>query len=331
MGHDGSHDSSTERHQDLRALRFAVIFPVLLCLGMVVGGIILSPQLPDGVVLPTGGDPLGLPAFLAVAVAVTLVVGIGVGSQGARTVLSRTTRRILLGLAMALQLASSAVFSAALLGQSAPGPAHADRVDGYVVLMGTGLAAAMGVVLALTFKPDEQWTSSDDAALAAILEHEKDPTAIKDQYQYVLHPRSSVIIMILLAGVLPGALLAILSPWFLLILPLAALLVVAGLCATVRTDRSQLSVKLAGVLPVITVPCTEIEGALSLDIVAKDYGGVGLRRHSGRESFLPTSGAGVVLGLTHGRRAVVGAPTLEAADELAIILNRRAGKTAGQR
>ncbi|MGP9501752.1 hypothetical protein ACT3TS_06010 [Specibacter sp. AOP5-B1-6] len=331
MAPDGSRDSSTERHLDARALRFALIFPVLLSAGLVVGGLLIGPQLPDGVVLPLGGNPVPLATFLVVGGAGILLLGAGIGSFGAQTTLPRTLRRILLGVAMALQLTVCTLFAAALLGQSEGGGLPAVRVDGYVMLMGSGLAMAMGVVLALTFKPDEQWTPADDQALAAMLDAAEDPAFASDRLAYFLHPRGSVIMMILLAAVLPGALLALLSPWILLALVLAALLVIAMLCATVQVDRRQLTVKLLGVIPAISAPCEGVDAAVSLDIAAKDYGGWGLRRHSGSATFLTSSGAAVVLRQNDGGKVVVGAPNLDLADELSEILNRRAGKTPQQR
>ncbi len=322
-------EDSNERHIDARALRVAIIFPVLLSLGLVGGGLLLARSLPRGAELPLGGGPLPLPVFLAVAVAVTLLLGIGVGAFGAWTTLARNLRRALLGTAMALQLGSITVFAAALLGQSAEGGAAAQRVDGYVVLMGCGLAAAMGLVLALTFKPDEQWSGADDEALAEMLELEEDPTVSNDRLVYAIHPRSSVVIMILLAGILPGAVLTVVSAWFLPAFVAAAVLAIGALCATVHVDRRRLAVKLAGLLPVIVMACTDVEAAVSLDIKAGDYGGWGLRKHSGSESFLAFSGAAVVLRCVLGR-VVLSAPNLDTADDLAAILNRRAGKRPGQ-
>ncbi len=331
MAPDGSHDTGTERHIDARALRFALIFPALLAVALVAGGLLVGSQLPHGVLLPWGGGALVLPSFLAVGAGTIIVLGAGIGCFGARTTLPRTLRRVLLGVAMALQLAACTLFAAALLGQAGQGELPAVRVDGYVMLMGSGLAGAMGIVLALTFKPDEQWTSSDDAALARMLEEEADPAAANDQLAYFVRPRGSVIMMLLLAAVLPGSLLALLSPWILLGLVVAALAAVALLSATVQVDRRQLTVKILGLIPALVVPCQEVAAAVSLDIAAGDYGGVGLRRHSGNASFLARSGAAVVLRLEDGGKAVVGAPDLDLADELSQILNRRAGKTPQQR
>lgn len=316
---------------DARALRFVIIFPVLLCLGMVAGGFLLRGELPGGVELPVGGGKLPLPIFLLIASGVTLLCGIGIGTQGTRTRLPRTARRLLLGTAMAVQLSISALFSAALLGQLQDEGHTPQRVDGYVVFMGCGLAVALGVVLALAFKPEEQWSNADDAALAAELERHRDPQAAHDRLSYWVHPRSSVVIMILLGGLFPGGLLSIISPWFLLIFAFVACALVAYLCALVSVDRSSLRVRVGGVLQVIEVPCQSVQGAVSLDIKAGDYGGWGLRKHSGKESFLAYSGAAVVLRTASSGQTVVGAPTLDIADDVSGILNRRAGKDADAR
>jgi len=320
-----------ERHVDARALRFALIFPILLSVALVVGGLLIGQQHHGALELPWGGDPVSLPGLLAAGVAGILVLGAGVGSQGARTTLPRTLRRVLLGAAVTFQLATFTLFMAALLGQAGGAAAPAVRIDGYVLLMGCGLAAAMGVVLALTFKPEEQWSPADDRALARAFEAAQDPGAINDKLGYLLHPRSSVIMMILMAAVLPGALLALISPWILVAAVALALLVIAMLCATVQVDRRRLTVKLFGAVPVLVAPCAGVEAAVSLDIVAKDYGGWGLRRHSGSATFLSYSGAAVVLRNNDGSRAVVGAPNLDVADELSAILNRRAGKAQHER
>lgn len=331
MAADGSHDSTTGRHLDARALRFALIFPALLSLGLVAGGLMVGGQLAGGAELPWGGDAVPLPVFLAVGVAAILLLGACIGSLGARTTLPRTSRRVLLGVAMTLQLAACTLFAAALLGQSGQGELPAVRIDGYVLLMGSGLAAAMGLVLALTFKPDEQWTSADDQALAHILEVKNDPSYANDQLAYFIHPRSSMILMILLAAILPGSLLALISPWILLGLVVVASVTIAMACAVVHVDRQQLTVKVLGFATVLVAPCEDTMAAVSLDIAAKDYGGWGLRRQSGSVSFLAYSGAAVVLRQNDGGRVTVNAPNLDVADELSAILNRRAGKSPGHK
>lgn len=331
MTSDGSHDSTDDRPVDARALRFALIFPVLLAAALFLGGFLIKGQLPDGVMLPTGGGPIPVPWFLSLGAAVIVVLGAGVGSQGARTSLPPLRRRILLGLGMTLQLAAFTFFVAALLGQGAPSGLPETPIDGFVLLMGCGLAMAMGVVLAMTFKPAEQWSAADDKVFARLLDAEADPTASSDSMAYFIHPKGSVTIMILLAAILPGALLSVISPWILLGAVVLALLVISTLTATVQVDRRQLSVKLIGLLPVLAVPCEGVAAAVSLDIIAKDYGGWGLRKHSGSATFLTHSGAAVVLRGNDGGKVVVSAPDLDLADDLSAILNRRAGKSPDKR
>lgn len=330
MGYGSGESTTHERRMDARALRFAIIFAVLLSAALLLGGFLIRAQLPHGVVPPLGGSPLPVPTFLGIGVVLILLLGAGLGSQGARISLPSTARRVLLGVAVALQLGVFTLFVATLLGQGAQGGLSPVRVDGFVLLMGCGLAAAMGVVLSMTFKPVEQWSAADDRAMEQELEAEKDPTASNDKLAYFLHPRSSVVIMILLTGILPGTFLALINPWIFVAAAVLALLVVGMLCATVEVDRAQLSVKLLGLVPVLIAPCEGLDAAVSLDIVAKDYGGWGLRKHSGSATFLTHSGAAVVLRQRDGGRVVVSAPDLDIADDLAQILNRRAGKAPGQ-
>jgi len=309
---------------DRRALRFTLIFPVILAGAFAGAGYILGSQVPGGVVLPMGGNPLPLVTYLIVGAVTVIVVGAGIGTQAARTVLPRLTRRIIIGVTMALQLTLCALFAAAIVGQAGGFGQAPVRVDGTVLAAGGGFALAMGVILGMTFKPDEQWTSADDLALAL----EADPRAARDRLSYWTHPRSSVVIMILLAGLFPGALLALISPWFLLALFLLASAVVGFLCGTVQMNRAGLSVRIAGVIPAIVTPCTGVQGAVSLDVKARDYGGWGFHKHGGSATFLASSGAAVVIRCDDGTRVVVGAPNLDTADDLAAILNRRAGKSA---
>ena len=54
MGHNGGNGTAHERHMDARALRFAVIFAVLLSAALLLGGFLIRDQLPSGVVPPAG-------------------------------------------------------------------------------------------------------------------------------------------------------------------------------------------------------------------------------------------------------------------------------------
>ncbi|WP_125612521.1 hypothetical protein [Specibacter cremeus] len=314
------------RRVDRRALAFAIGFPVALAIAFVISGLFLAGGLPHGVVLPVGGNPLPVGVYLPVGGIVVAGVGAGIGTQAARTVLPRQLRRILLGLSMTVQLALCSLFGAAMVGQTGGPGLPPQRVDLQVLATGCGAAVALGVVLAMTFKPDEQWTPADDAAFERALESDHNPQAAADRLEYWTRPRGTVITMILLCGVFPGALLSVLTPWLLLAATVAAVFVVGFLSALVGVDREGVSVKLAGVVPVITVPSTDVVAAVSLDVAARDYGGWGLRKHDGSATFLASSGAAVVLRLDGGRSLAIGAPDLDVADAAAAILNRRAGK-----
>lgn len=322
MASQSSPRPARERHFDARALRFVIIFPLLLIAALSGGAFLLRASFAEGAVLPAGGDPVPLVVFLTVGAGSVLLPAVAVGVPATRRVLPSVVRRSLMGVTMALQLAVFSLFVAALLGQGA----HAqglppERVSGFVFLMGSGLSAAMGVVLGMTFKPEEQWTRADDLALAQIL------SGTNERLQYFVHPRSSVIVMILLIGVLPGGLLALITPWLGLLTVVLALFAIGNLCASVELDHAELRVKLAAVLPVIAIPVQEVDSALALAVLARNYGGVGLRKQSGREGFLASSGAAVVLRMGDGGTAVIGAPNLDVADEVARLLNRGAGKS----
>lgn len=321
--HSGHPDGNVSRF-DARALRFALVFPVLLSLALAGGSLLLKSGLPRGIELPWEPGFVPVPVFVAVAAAAMLGIGGGLGALGAATMFPGNLRRVFLGVAMALQLSIFSLFVAALLGQGAPGDFPPQRMSGFVAIMGCGLSAAMGLVLALSNKPAEQWSRTDDAALAALVD--PDAAAEEGRLSHHLHPRSSVIIMILLAALLPGALLAILSPWLFVALLLAALAAIAALCATVTADAQRITVAWLGLLPAIVVPYRDVVAAAALDLVAADHGW-GLRRRRGSASFLARGGAGVVLRLHDGGRVVLGAPDREAAGELAAWVNRRAGTT----
>ena len=119
MAFDGSHDSTHERPVDARALRFALIFPLLLSVALFLGGFLIKEQLPDGVLLLWGAAPIPVGSSLGIGAALIVLVGAGVGSQGARTSLPAMSRRILLGVGMTLQLDGVAQQRAGRIHQAA--------------------------------------------------------------------------------------------------------------------------------------------------------------------------------------------------------------------
>ncbi|WP_427018150.1 hypothetical protein ACQCSX_06050 [Pseudarthrobacter sp. P1] len=307
---------------DKRALRFAIGFPLALALAFFAAGFTFHNEVPQGVVLPTGGYPLALPAYLAVGAGAIALAGVGISSQGARTVLPRLLRRIVMGAGMSIQLTIAALFASALAAQAGTSEAPSQRLDATVLAMGSGAAVALGVTLAMSFKPDEQWTRADDAELGRVL----DPALAADSVEYWVHPRSSVVIMILLLGILPAMFLGLLSPWLGVASVAAALIAIGALSALVTADRSGVKVRLAGLLPVMGAACVDMDAAVALNVSAGRHGGWGLRHHSGSASFLAASGAAVVVRLNDSTSLVIGAPNLDTADVLEALLNRRAGK-----
>lgn len=311
---------------DARALRFALGFPLVLGLSFGVAGFTLRGEVPHGVVLPTGGGPLPIFGYLAVGAGVIAVIGWGIGTQAARTVLPGTGRRLILGLAVAVDFFLAALFASALVAQAGTTEPPSPRVDSIVLATGSGAALALGVVMAAIFKPDEQWTSRDDAALTLAL----DPELARDRLAYWIHPRSSVVVMIALAGALPGALVALALPWLGALIFVLALALIAFLSARVDASRAGVHVFIAGVLPVINCSSTAVLGAAAAEVRARNYGGWGFRRHGPSSTYLAASGPAVVVRLTNDGGSVIGAPDDDRAEALAELLNRRAGRAAEQ-
>ncbi|MCU1571954.1 MAG: hypothetical protein JWO93_36 [Micrococcaceae bacterium] len=322
--------STGNDHIDVRALRFAIGFPVLLAALFAVSGLLLRNDVRLGVVLPWGGDALPIGGYLAVAAVLIAVVGTGIGTQAARTRLPAALRRVLLAGATGVALLLTTLFASDLVGQAGRSDTPRVQFDSIVLAMGSGASLALAVVLGFAFKPDEQWTRRDEEAL----QYELDPDLARDRQAYWLHPRSSVVIMILLAGVFPGALLALLQPWLGLLLPVLAVLILLFLSARVEADRSGVVVRIAGAVPVLRLRALAIEAAAPTVVTAARYGGWGYRRRAGSASYLAASGPAVAVRLSDGGGAVLGAPDAETADNLAALLNRRAGRdpnNGGQR
>jgi hypothetical protein len=310
---------------DARALRFALGFPVVLGVAFGVAGFTLHGEVPHGVVLPVGGAPLPVFGYLGIAAGVIAVVGWAIGTQAARTVLPGLGRRLVLGLAVAVDLFLAALFASALVAQAETPLPPGARLDSIVLATGTGGAVALGVVMAAAFKPDEQWTSRDDQALTMAL----DPDLARDRLQYWIHPRSSVLVMIALCGAFPGTLVALALPWLGMVIFVLAMATIAFLCARVAADRAGVRVFMAGVLPVLDCPSISVLGAAATNVTARTHGGWGLRRHGPSSSYLAASGPAVVVRLANDGGSVIGAPDPDRAETLAELLNRRAGKPAG--
>ncbi|MBG0740929.1 hypothetical protein IV500_16255 [Paeniglutamicibacter antarcticus] len=319
-------DAGERAAVDKRALRFTVIFPLVLAICFGLAGYTLRGEVPKGALLPFGGSPLTPVGFLGVGAACIAIVGIALGTQAARTSLPRAVRRLLLGAAFAAELFLTALFGSTLVAQAGSGGVPSGQPDPVVLAMGSGAALSLGVVIAMVYKPEEQWTRHDDEALLVAL----DPELARNRLMYWIRPRSSVLIMILLAGVLPGALIAVALPWLGALVFGLALAVIFSLTALVDADRDGARVLLAGVLPVLRAPASTVEAAAVLDTRARDYGGWGLRRRDATASFMAASGPAVVVRLENGSAVIIGAPSREVGDELATLLNKYAGRQSAE-
>ncbi len=307
------------RGTDRRALRFAILFPLVLAICFGLAGYTLRGEIPLGAVLPFGGPALPAVGYLAFSAACIALVGIVIGSQAARTALPRTARRVLLGTAFTVELFLTSLFGATLVAQAGTGLPPGAPPDPIVLAMGSGAALSLGVVMALVYQPAEQWTQRDEEALLV----ELDPSRARNRLTYWIHPRSSVLIMILLAGALPGVLLALALPWLGVLVFALALAAIVLLTALVDADRDGVQVLIGGVVPVLRCRTAAVQAAAVLDMRARDYGGWGLRRHGGTMSFLAASGPAVVVRLESGAAAIIGAPDAGRAETLAVLLNGR--------
>jgi hypothetical protein len=195
--------------------------------------------------------------------------------------------------------------------------------------LGSGAALALGVVMALVFKADEQWSTADDRALQRALELELDPDLARDSVKVWVHARSSVFVMIAIASIYPAALIAVAVPWLGALLIVAAVLGAAFLTARIRVDRSGLRVFAGGFLRVIDVPASSISAVAAAEVRAADYGGWGFRHRDGTAAMLVSSGPAVVVKQVDGRRLAVSGGSAASAERLADVLTRVAVRAHG--
>lgn len=235
-------------------------------------------------------------------------------------------RRIMMGLGFSVSLFVATVLAAVLVGQVGLTDAGAARLDVSVLALGSGAAVSLGVIMGFVFKADERWSADDDAALRAALDREQDRELATDSVRLWVHARSSVFVMIGLATLLPAALLSVAAPWLAALLVAVAVLAAAFLVARVLVDRSGLRVYAGGVLRVIDVPAAAIDAAALREIKAADYGGWGYRRRGANQAMLVSSGPGVLIDRSDGRRLAVSGGSAASAENLARVLSRVAAR-----
>lgn len=315
---------------DLRALRFAVAFPLLLAAAFAVCALMLRSNLPDPVAIAWNAD--GGTSFAPFAAYVfggggfLVLAGWLVFIQAVPLARPVIMRRVMMGMGLMVTLFITAVLAAGLVGQTGLADARSSHVDATVLALGTGAALPLGVVMMLAFKPDPRWTPEDDAALETEITLSEDPALAEDSMLLWVHARSSVFVMICVATLFPAMLIAIAVPWLGVLLAAAAVLGACFLFVRVRADRGGLQVFVAGFLKVLTVPAVDIAGAAAQEVRAADFGGWGLRHHGGATAMLVSSGPAVVVRQVSGRRVALSAGTSATADRLAGILNRIAAR-----
>ncbi|MFJ5957085.1 hypothetical protein ACIQC5_14150 [Paenarthrobacter sp. NPDC092416] len=313
---------------DLRALRFALAFPLLLAIGFVVCAQMLRRDLPDPVAVMWNADggsafaPFG--AYVAGGAALITFFGWVAFLQAVPLSRPVIMRRVMMGIGLMVSLFITSVLAAGLVGQSTVGDARFSHVDPIVLAMGSGAAVSLGVVMMFAFKPDPRWTNEDDEALHTELLLAEDPDLARDSLRMWVHARSSVFVMIIVSTLFPAALIAVALPWLGALVAVVALIGAGFLFARVRADRAGLQVFAGGIVKVLAVPAVEIAVAAPAEVKAADFGGWGWRHHDDATAMLVSSGPAVVVRKLNGRRVALSAGTSASADKLAGILNRAA-------
>lgn len=315
---------------DVRALRFAVGFPVMLAAAFVVSAFLVRSDLPEPLAVRWSADgatdfaPFGM--VVGAGAAMIVLLGGGVLVQAAPLSRPAVMRRIMMGAGLFMSLFTTTVLAAVLVGQLGLDNARQARVDVAVLAMGSGAALGLGVVMGFVFKADERWSTDDDRAMAEALARELDPDLARDSMGLWVHARSSVFVMLGIATLLPAALLSIAVPWLAALLVAVALLAAACLFARIRVDRSGLRVFAAGFVRVVDVPAAAIEAATPKEVKAADYGGWGYRSHGTTTALLVSSGPAVVVDRSDGGTLTVSGGSATTADNVAQVISRVAAR-----
>ncbi len=315
---------------DVRALRFAIGFPVMLAAAFVLCALLIRPDLPEPLAVrwsdAGAADFAPFAAVVGVGAGMIMLIGWAVLLQAAPLARPALMRRIMMGAGLTVSLFVTTVLAAVLVGHLGLANARQAKVDVTILAMGSGAALGLGVVLGFVFKADERWSADDERAVQAALERELDPELARDSVSLWVHARSSVFVMLGIATLLPAALLSIAIPWLAALLVAVALLAAVFLVARIRVDRSGLRVFAAGFVPVMDVPAAAISSATPKQVKAADFGGWGYRSHGGTTAMLVTSGPAVVVDRSDGRRVAVSGGSATTADNVAQVLSRVAAR-----
>src|SRR6478672_7955043 len=134
---------------DVRALRFAVGFPLMLAAAFVVCALLIRADLPEPLAVRWTGDgavdfaPFG--AVVGVGAAMIVLVGWAVLLQAAPLSRPALMRRFMMGAGLAVSLFVTTVLAAVLVGQLGLANARESRVDVVVLAMGSGAALGLGI------------------------------------------------------------------------------------------------------------------------------------------------------------------------------------------
>ncbi|MBP1231712.1 hypothetical protein JOE40_001356 [Arthrobacter sp. PvP102] len=320
---------------DARALRFAMVFPVLLAAAFVVCALLIRPDVPDPMAVRwTEAGPAGFAPFSAfVTFGGLIVVLVGWLVLGQAVPLSRPAvmRRLMMGAGLTVSLFVTTVLAAVLVGQAGITDAREARVDMTVLALGSGAALPLGVIMGFVFKADERWSVDDDRAVRAALDREIDPELAADSVHMWVHARSSVFVMLGVASLFPAALVSIAVPWLGALLVALAVLAAAFLFARVIVDRSGLRVFAAGFVRVMEVPASAISSATPAVVRAADYGGWGYRHHGGTTAMLVSSGPAVVVNRADGKKMAISGGSADSAEKVAAVLSRVAARARGEK
>ncbi|CAN7410291.1 hypothetical protein [Arthrobacter sp. LjRoot14] len=318
---------------DARALRFALVFPVLLAAAFVVCALLIRPDIPDPMAVRwTEAGPAGFAPFSAFVTFGGLIIAlVGWLVLGQAVPLSRPAvmRRLMMGAGLTVSLFVTTVLAAVLVGQAGIADVREARVDMTVLALGSGAALPLGVIMGFVFKADERWSVDDDRAVRQALDREIDPELAADSVRLWVHARSSVFVMLGVASLFPAALISIAVPWLGALLVALAVLAAAFLFARVIVDRSGLRVFAAGFVRVMQVPASAISSATPAVVRAADYGGWGYRHHGGTTAMLVSSGPAVVVNRADGKKVAISGGSADSAERVAAVLSRVAARARG--
>ncbi|GAB4100245.1 hypothetical protein [Sinomonas halotolerans] len=314
-----------EQRWDRRALRFALVYPLLLAAGFALAASAFRNRVPEPVAWlwdAEGGRAFA--SFWAYIVGGGILIAcVGALLCAPAALLSRppVARRITLAGGIGMSMFLATVLAAGLMGQVGLEDARSSHPDPVVLAMGSGATLAFAVVVAFAFKPDEQWSPGDEAALLAELE----PERARSTFSYWAHARSSVFVMIGIVGIPLSLLLSLVALWLSAALTLAALLGAALLVLRVAVSPERVTVRVGGLVPVLALAPAVVLRAEARRVAAREFGGWGYRRRGRETSVLVASGDAVDAVLDDGRRVVFSARDPETAARVVEVLRAASG------